>query len=194
MSSVRDVIKSAYRRSGVKAAGANITAVEYNTGIERLQAMYDKMVSDGLFGRFTDKRLTSATAYEAKERERVYNPSGAVVTYPTSVLDCISGLTRTPLDGTIISVIVPGSDPEIKIWDAFRGEWQATKGLTLSSFAPMTSMFDDAIKNFLAVVLADDVGNPVSPLLAKQASTAKLSLSNRYASPRRASTDAGSFM
>jgi hypothetical protein len=193
MSSVRDTIKSAYRRSGVKAAGANITATEYSTGLERLQGMYTKMVSDGLWGRLTDKMLDNDDDYEAKERERVYNPSGATVTYPVSVIDCESGVARTPLDGIVIAVVVPGSDPEVKIWDAFRGEWQSVMGLTLSSFAPLTTMFDEAIKNFLAVVLADDIGNQPSQLLLRQAAVSKMAITNRFASKRRPGTTQESF-
>lgn len=192
MSTVLEVIQAGWRRSGVIGAGVIIDATKKDVGLERLQALYKDM-SEGLFGRMTDVVLTTNAAYTANEFERVVNTAGAVVTLPATVNDKFAeaSILRTPMDGCIIQVVVPGSEPVTSIYDAAKAQWQPIDALVLTDHCPLTTRWDDAIKNLLAVMLADDVGVPVGPVLAKRAGSARLSIASRYGSARR--TDATEY-
>jgi hypothetical protein len=186
MSTVLEIISAAYRRSGVIGAGVVIDATKKDVGLERLQALYKDM-AEGLFGRQEDTLLTSATAYTAQEFERVINTAGAVVTLPTTVNDVFQdgSQKRPPVDGCVITVVVPGQDPTMNIYDANRAQWMNLNNLGLTDYAPLSNRWEDGLKNLLAVLLADDVGLPVGPVLAKRAGSARLSIASRYGSKRR---------
>lgn len=183
---VLEVLQAGWRRSGLIGLGVTINAAQKTVGLERLQDLYEDM-AEGLFGRLTDKRLTTAAAYEAQEFERVLNTAAAVVTLPETVTDPVDGCSRTPLDGAIIVVGVPGSDPTINIYESNRAEWQDVSSLALNDVAPLSGRFSDSLKNLLATFLLDDIGGQVSPVLAKRASTARLKIGSRYGSLRRSS-------
>lgn len=186
MSTVLQVISVAYRRSGVIGAGVVLDATKKDVGLERLQALYMDM-SEGLFGRMEAKYLTTNAAYTAQEFEQVINTAGAVVTLPATVNDHFAeaSILRPPMDGCIIRVTVPGSEPVTSIYDISKAQWQPIDALALTDHAPLTTRWDDGIKNVLAVMLADDVGLPIGPVLAKRAGAARLSMASRYGSARR---------
>lgn len=183
MATCQEVIKSAYRRAGIRSRGVNLTALDIEVGLERLQAMYDRFVGSGLFGRFTDKFLDDASNYEAKEGERVYNSLSATVTFPTTVSD--DGTTRAPYDGSVIAVVEPGQDPSIRIYDAMTASWQSTQGLTQNSVAPLSYRYFNAVCDLLAVDLCDEVGFPLSSKLVQQAGLGKIAIASRYDRPRK---------
>jgi len=113
MTTCRDVIKSAYRRSGIMAAGVNLNASQANIGMERLVGLYGSLIEGGMFGRICDKYLDTDT-YTAEEGQRVYQSIPATVTIPTTVVDTGTGLTRQPLDLAFIIVVDPVSgEPEL---------------------------------------------------------------------------------
>lgn len=185
MATVAEVLQSAYRISKVQARAQSIVAGQRDVGLERLSGFYRKMVADGLFGPLTDHRLTTAAAYEAKEGQRVINTAAAAVTYPSTVLDVFDGCTRTPRDLAVISVVVPGSNPIIKIYDAWMAEWIAVDTLVYTDYCPLTFRFEEHIKNLLAVHLADENSIAISPLLARNAGTARLTIASNHGAPRK---------
>jgi hypothetical protein len=197
MATVLEIIQPAYRRSGVLGAGVTIDKTKKDVGLELLQDLY-RDLCNGTMGQLRDKYLTSNTAYTAQEFERVFNTAAAVVTLPTLVRDFPAGpvpysyestLTansqeRPPCDGCVIQVVVPGSDPHTHIYDSGRGEWQDIEALALTTFAPLSSRYTNSLRNLLAAYIADDVGTPIGPVLAKRASAAKVAFASRHGSTR----------
>lgn len=182
MATVLTIIQSAFRRSGAISAGHNLNAVNRDVGLERLQTIYKDMAAGGLFGRLTDNYLPDSSAYEAKEFERVVNSHAATVTFPTTVDDGCD--IRTPREAALIQVVVPGTGPTTYVYDSAMGAWTAIESLTVDSQAPLSAMYQDALTDLLAVLIADDTGIQISPVLAKRASAARLKLASRYGSAR----------
>jgi hypothetical protein len=183
MATCREVIQSAYRRSGILAAGVNMNASQANVGLELLIGMYRNFIVGGMFGRPVEKYLDTDSAYEAKEGQRVFNEGGATITLPTRVMD--AGEYRAPRDGAFIVVVNPSGSPQQHIYDAGLGQWQALSSLALSSEAPLSGRFEDHIKNMLAVRLLGEAGQPTPPELTRAEGRARLALSNRQDAERR---------
>lgn len=195
MATVLETLKSAYRRSGLVAAGVNLNQTQTAVGLERLQALYRGMLASGLLGLFTDVYLEDDTAYEANEQERVYNGEVATVTFPVTVLDDITGKTRAPRDGAAIVVVNPDTNvPVIKIYDAVLVQWQSIESLTIGVTAPMTHRYDNQIKDLLAVDLLGETPLSPSPKLVRDASLARLTIGSRYDQPRKPLNYDGRFM
>jgi hypothetical protein len=91
---------------------------------------------------------------------------------------------RPPSDGCVIQVVVPGADPHTWIYDSGRAEWQDIEALVITSRAPLATRYRNHLRNLLAVYIADDVGTPVGPVLAKRAGVAKLAFASRMGSNR----------
>lgn len=185
MASVVDTIQSAYRRGGIVAAGVNINAKQKDIGLERLKGWYNRMALGGKFGALHDKRLTTADAYEAQEYERVINTAAAAITLPSTVQDDFDGTDRTPRDMCVITTVVPGSNPVVKVYDAVMAAWVDINSLTLTGYAPLTFRYDDHIKNLLAVELCDEVGYSIPPMLALNAKAAQVEFASRHGSDRK---------
>jgi len=185
MTTCRDVIKSAYRRSGIMAAGVNLNASQANIGMERLVGLYGSLIEGGMFGRICDKYLDTAT-YTAEEGQRVYQSIPATVTIPTTVVDTGTGRTRQPLDLAFIIVVDPVSgEPEYWLFDGMRGQWASIHGLTLTAQAPLTPRFDEAIKDLLAEALLEETGQPTPGELLRRVGRARLSLATRRVGGRK---------
>jgi len=188
MTTCRDVIKSAYRRSGIMAAGTNLNASQSNIGMERLVGLYQNLIEGGMFGRVEDKYLDSAV-YTAEEGQRVYQSVAATVTIPTTVTDKSTGLTRQPLDLAFIIVVDPVTEvPEYWLFDRMRGAWSAVHGLTLTSQAPLTPRHDEAIKDLLAEALLEETGQPMPRELLRRVGRARLALATRRVGERKTGT------
>ena len=141
MSTCRQIIQSALRRSGVIGANTSMNSTQANTGLERLKELYTNGMSTGLFGRLTDFRLASGN-YTALEWQRITKvSSGSVVTIPTfydmnnnagnpndygfagaqissaneqtggGITKASDGHTRAPLDGAVVIVIDASVNP-----------------------------------------------------------------------------------
>lgn len=197
MATCKTVIQSAFRRSGIMGAGRNATDTLMKVGLERMQDMYSGMIGSGLLGRFNDVYLAPGSTYVAKEQDRIYISNNTVtVTMPTTVADEQTGVIRTPLDRAAIIQVnpatAPAGAPVLQIWDAFTGNWISVLGLTLTSYAPFSQRYEDGLKNYLAVHLADEGGYPIRPTLALAAARFRLALATRYDAPRR-TQKAGSF-
>lgn len=185
MSTCRAVIQSAYRRSGILAAGVNMNETQAGVGLELLIGMYQNLIVGGMFGRPTEHYLDNNTAYEAEENQRVFNEGGATVTLPTVITDADTGKPRAPRDGTFITVVNPTGTPEQWLYDLVQGQWQAIHSLGLSDEAPLTGRFDDHIKNMLAVRLLGEAGQPTPLELTRAEGRARLALSVRRDGERR---------
>lgn len=184
MATVLKTIQKAYRRSGVLAAGVNLSKVQTDVGFERIQDMYLRM-SDGMFGSLHPKILTSNAAYTACEFQRIYNDQGATITLPIQVRDdAVCGGFRPPVDMCLVVVTVPGVDPVISVFDPDRAEWQNLNTITLSGYAPLTARYADGIADMLAAMIADDMGVPISKLVAQSAALTRQSLAGKFGSAR----------
>jgi len=188
MTTCRDVIKSAYRRSGIMAAGVNLNASQANIGMERLIGLYQTLIEGGMFGRICDKYLDAAT-YTAEEGQRVYKSVASTVTIPTTVVDTGTGLTRQPLDLAFIIVVDPTTgEPQYWLFDRMRGQWAAVHDLTLTAQAPLTPRFDEQIKDLLAEALLEETGQPTPGELLRRVGRARLTLSARRVGERKTGT------
>lgn len=196
LTTVLQVIQSGWRRSGLIGQGVVINAKQKDVGLERLQDLFMDL-SGKSFGPQHDKYLTTNAAYTAGEFERVFNTAGATVTLPATVRDTIGscsydygftggGATRPPLDCCVVTVVVPGVSSHTSIYDSALAQWQRLDGLAIDGECPLSTRWADGLKNLLAVFLVDDVGGQVSPILAKQAASARMALANRYSSERPA--------
>lgn len=185
MATVLEIIERAWRRSGIIGAGVVINSVQKDIGLERLQDLYTGM-TEGLFGELETVLLSDSTAYEAEEGQRVINTAAATVTLPDTVDDddAVDGI-RPPRDCSVVIVITPGSDPDINLYDINRGAWQEISALTTGDHAPLSGRFSDGLTNMLAVLIADDVGGKIPPIVAKMAAAARMNIASHYSSGRR---------
>jgi len=188
MTTCRDVIKSAYRRSGVMAAGVNLNASQANIGMERLIGLYQTLIEGGMFGRVCDKYIDTVT-YTAEEGQRVYKSVASTVTIPPTVVDTGTGLTRQPLDLAFIIIVDPVSgEPEYWLFDRMRGQWAAIHDLTLTAQAPLTPRFDEQIKDLLAEALLEETGQPTPGELLRRVGRARMTLATRRVGERKTGT------
>ena len=188
MTTCREVIQSAYRRSGIMAMGVNMNEAQAQVGLELLSGMYQNLIVGGMFGRATDKIYDSASDYEAEEGYRIYNTQGATIALPVLVddPDAPEG-TRQPRDGAFITIVNPdaGVPTEQYIYDRSIGKWVGIHSLALSTEAPLCGRYEDHIKNMLAVRLLGESGQPAPLELMRAEGRARLALSNRVDGERR---------
>ena len=184
-----DIIRSAYRRSGAAAAETPLDAPDATVGMERLQGMYISFFTGGLFGVLTEYYLSTGD-YTAKEYDRIFQADPtSVITVPTTVVDDVTGLTRTPRDGAIIVIVDPVAGvPSMQIYNGMMGQWQEVQGLVIADIAPLAYQFDEQLKDLLGAYICDDTGMEVPKVLALNAKLAKLSLSARFGRKRKVGT------
>lgn len=188
MATCQKIIEVAWRRSGVFAAGVDIPDTQMTVGLERLQDMYNNMVGEGLLGRFNDVWLDAGATYVAQEQDRIYcTDNTVVVTVNTTFVDANTGKTRTPLDRAAIIIVKPFNDDptSLQIWDAYSGAWVNVEALAIGDYAPFSKRFEEGLKNFLAVKLADEAGYSIRPSLARDAGMFKMQISRHLDDPRR---------
>lgn len=182
MTTCREVVQSAYRRSGILAMGVNMNAAQAAVGLELLIGMYQNLLVGGMFGHAKDVVYDRTTAYEAKEGTRLYNKLGAVITLPVLVRDECDGEMRQPRDGAFITIVNPSAEvrTEQHIYDRATGQWVGLHSLDLSAEAPLTGRWDDHIKNMLAVRLLGESGQPTPLELTRAEGRARLALASRW--------------
>lgn len=185
MTTCSDIIASAFRRSGVLGATVAVDSTWAAVGLERLKGMYERM-AQGLFGK-TEPYYLSSGAYTAKENQWIYKASGAsVVTIPPTVLDDDTGLTRAPKDGAFIRITDPNTNiPVLWVYNAGLGKWQELYTLAAGDVAPISSEYEEALKDMLAVILCDENGQEPSRMLASNAGLGKLAIASRYSVTRK---------
>lgn len=188
MTTCREVIQSAYRRSGILAAGINMNASQAEIGLELLVGMYQNLIVGGMFGRATEKFLDSASAYEAEEGQRIFNKEDATITLPVEVRGD-DGDMRQPRDGAFVTIVNPTTGVARQhLYDGVIGQWQDIHSLALASEAPLSGRFEDHIKNMLAVRLLGESGQPTPLELTRSEGRARLALSTRRDGERRTGT------
>lgn len=179
MPTCQEVIRAAYRRSGILAAGVNMNASQSAIGLEHLTGLYQNLISGGMFGRAVDYYL-DATEYEAKEGQRVFKSQPATVTLPVSVRDACTGQMRQPRDGAFITIVDPVAGvPSQNLYDRTIGQWVELSDLTLQDNAPLSGRYEDHLKNLLAVKLLGDVDLPMPLELIRAEGRARLALATR---------------
>jgi hypothetical protein len=190
MPTCSEVIQSAYRRSGIMAAGVNMNASQSQVGLELFIGMLQNLIVGGMFGRATDEVYDSATTYEAKEGYRIYNRQSATITLPELVRDELYGDMRQPRDGAFITIVDPDITVKTKqyLYDRATAGWVAIHSLVLASEAPLCGRFEDHIKNMLAVRLLGESGQPTPLELIRAEGRARLALSFRRDGERTTGT------
>lgn len=185
MTTCTALVTSAFRRAGIIAATATPASGDTTIGLERLNGMYLKWLGSGLLGQLTDYYLASG-AYTIKENQRVYKKVAAgAITYPTFVVDDITGVTRPIKDGSLVVVVdVTTNTPIIKIYDAMFARWDNAYNLVAADVAPMTGRHEEAVKNCLATELCDEYGFVISTMLAHNAALGRLAMMSRHENPR----------
>lgn len=186
MTTCRDVIQSAYRRSGIMAMGVNMNEAQAQVGLELLTGMYQNLLVGGMFGRAKDVIYDSLTDHVACEGTRIYNKQGAVITLPVLVEDRCEGGQRQPRDGAFVTIVNPvDGTTEQYIYDRSLAKWVGLHSLALMTEAPLCGRFEDHIKNLLAVRLLAESGQPAPLELLRGEARARLALSNRVDGERR---------
>lgn len=187
MATCSDLIKGAFRRAGLSRDLDEVRPREMDRALQVLQDVYLGLVGAGAFGRFNDVLVTAD--YTAKENDRILvNTTSAVtITYPQAVEDdSAEGGERPPRDGSaIITTDVYSTDIVVHVYDSTYAAWTPIEGLTLASYAPLTSRYRAGLEARLAVRLAEENGIAVTPELRRQEAQGILSLVSRYDAPRR---------
>lgn len=184
MASARTIIKNAYRKAGITALGAALTAAQANVGLELLEETLADLVHKGTLGRVTDVYTTAD--YEAKEFERVAaSVDTLAVTFPATVLDDLTRETRAPLDGAYITVVGPGRPEDTRVYSALQAAWEPIAGYTLTSSAALSGAYQSDLEALLAAKLADERGIPLGPILTVEVRTARYHLARRDNRPAK---------
>lgn len=156
MTTVRDIIKIAMQRAGILGLGRDPRASEAADALIVVQGFYDNLMQGEFFGGLTDVYATDDAT--ANEFERI-TTNGYTITLPTTISDPDG--TRTPRDTAIISL-----DGVFHIWD---GEWRQVSGLSLDSYAPLSSRGSNGLACAIARDLADTYQTPIGVMTAKNA-------------------------
>lgn len=179
MATCREVIRSALRKIGVIASGEEPSITEAQDALDSLQSMYLEAVNGGRFGKLIP--VIATADYEAGENE-IITSGGFTITLPDTIEDEWTGDDRPPKDLSIVMVTTEGEEPEISVYDAYRGEWVALNGLALGDDAPLSGRGSDGLSATLAIRLADEYAATVSASVISQSASFISALSNKRTS------------
>lgn len=199
-STCQAIVRSAWRKSGIVAAGTFLSTLQLNIGMENLIDMYLGWLGAGMFGKLRDFYLPTGANWPPASPlpagcgvsplvwVRIYqsDPTSTITLPITLPSYGPSGVIQVP-DGAFIEVTNPNAETPILadyLYDSSLG-WINLQGLTLNSIAPLSARHVEAIKANLACILADEGGFPPPPGVMKQAAMGKLSIATRYDSVRR---------
>jgi hypothetical protein len=186
VTTVLEVISDALFEIDQIAIGASPSAEEADFGLNVFQSMLDHWVNQGTFGQLND--YIASGAYTAKEQDRILN-DGYTISLPTSVVDLLTGLTRPPLDLSIVQVLTAGSSPETSIYDAQTAQWVRLDGLALTDTAPLANRGRHGLASALAIPMAGNRAT-ISPATVGASTHFRAALSTKRASaPRNAISD-----
>jgi len=181
MTTCREVLKSAYRRSGVNAHGKDLDQIQSTVGLEILQDMLINGVGGGLFGRLTRYIHDSATAYTvATDQIHIHDIRGSGIILPTRIL-APDGDYRLPYPGAVIiwTDILLGK-VHTYVYNQSSHVWQELEALTLTAECPFTPAKTKAIKDWLAVEVADEIGMPPDPIRVRKGAAGRLAIATNY--------------
>lgn len=188
----------AMRKIGVLPIGREPTAAQGEQFMVTLQAMYNELVGQGVFGRLIDSKITAST-YTAHEGERVViNTTVTTVTIPTTITTewgyapvggpydygwgaWPSTLPRPPHDNAIIQVARSNLGSALTyIYDAPRATWAVLEGLVLADIAPLSERYGEALKSILALKLCSPFNVEPTQILLDEYARANSILSTRF--------------
>jgi hypothetical protein len=121
-------------QSGVVPSGEDPEAHELELGMVALQSLYDEWLSNGMFGKLTDRYETSD--YTAEEGQRIIAPAGVTITLPETIYDYPDGEDRAPRDLSVIERVVAGVR---ETWLFDRTGWVSLTDLEAGDEAPLAS-------------------------------------------------------
>jgi hypothetical protein len=177
----REIIAEALEENGMRGLGDTADSYEADRGLNRLQAMWNAGVEQGLFGRVTEY-LADAN-YTAEEGQRIYS-AGYTITLPTTIVDDDTGEDRRPRDFAMIQVVNAATDPQISLYDAHEAEWKRIDNLSLDGECPFGRRYRHGLVSALALNMAP-LGGQVRDVTASYAASLRTALSLRMSAPRR---------
>lgn len=168
MATCLSIITTALRRLRILDERESPTSEHGTTGLAALQGLFDHYVQTAELEDYV------ATAnYTAEENQRIRLSGGAwTITYPTTIS---ADGDRDPYDLSV--VVVAGSTPVAKIYDAQLGSWVTVTGLTLAGDCPLSLRNANALAAALAEQLSDDYGRALTAKLIQDASRGRQLLS-----------------
>lgn len=179
MSTCREVITRALRWINATGTGNRVPSADMaQDALEDLQALYFDLIEKG-----SDlQNVTVTAAYTAGENQRIYGVSGGVpvITFPASystqlnnprfftVNDAaVNNAVRPPSDFAV--VIIAGSSPVTKVYDANLASWVAIESLALADEAPWSRYLGLSMGAMLAALMGDQYGAEVPDTCVKLA-------------------------
>lgn len=184
MTTMRELITRAFRKSRARPVGDDPDAAEMAAGLEDAQ---------GYFLTLTGKTLTdvlTAVDYTAKEDERVFNTSGSpiAVTLPTTITEY--GVTRAPRAGALVEVA--DSTTERFIYVPELASWKKVTDLTLEGDHPFGASLDDALSSMLAASFCTTIFQiDPAPVVVEMAMAGRATYDARFSRTIKAVVDRG---
>lgn len=209
MATCRDIIKRAFRKLGVIAAGADPSSDQMIDAQADLVSLFMSWVGLGMFGRTNDTLVLEAT-YTAREQDRIMSQDilGSTITLPYQITNAYDpdwpfgwwwwsgssaygygwwgewwGQTqpRPPRDGALVVITDLYSDfRETFVYDGQIGRWVSISGPGLSDECPFSTRYADGIACSLALILAPEYGQQPQPSIVKGAQEAVYAMGHRY--------------
>lgn len=178
---VNDIIAQGLRMARVVPLRGNPTAAEAAMGLDVFQGMLDQWASLGVFGSLKDVYKTADYAPE-DVGERIHITSGAV-TLPSIVKR--DGDDFPPLDLSLIEVVDAGAATFARwLFDALKGDWVRVDALALTDDAPLASRGKMGLAACLAVHYCETFGQPITPMVKRQADVFIAGIGAAYVSER----------
>jgi len=148
MSTIRDLVTLALQKHRVIALGESPTAAEADAGLQAFQHVVDQVCQGWI-------DVDVSAAYTAGEDERIRITSGSpTITYPTTVVDAVTGCQRAPRSGAKVAVISSAGVRTMHLYQADKGQWVEVSGLTLNSDCPFDAGLEDLATEAMGVRLA----------------------------------------
>lgn len=189
MSTCRDIATAAYRKIGALGAGRSMSAAQAEAAMSALQGLYEGWIAGGKFGALRDRLVCES--HTARENERiVINTTDAItITIPDTLRrhwgdwgcswawGCCDEW-RPPLDLALIAVVDPSTSAgAIGVYDGLSASWVSLVRLALTDPAPLSNRGRDGLACCLAMRLADEYGQQVTPMTLRSAALFESALS-----------------
>lgn len=185
MTTISAILSRGIRMLGARPINDVASAEELAAGLEAFQ--------DGILNLFPSTHLTDvliSANYTANENERIIDSSGtATITKPSTVVDAVTGATRTPHNGALIE-IASATSPSRYVYVTELAGWKALTGLALSDANPLGPQHDEGLAAMMAVRMAPDLQVPNVPQwVVEMATSGRRAIRQRFRQPFIATTD-----
>jgi hypothetical protein len=180
---VRDTLSGAVSMTGARTLGSPASDLELATALVAFQNMLLSLP------RTTLVDVLISANYTAGENERITDSSGtAVITRPTTLVDPITGETRTPLNGAVVEV-TNTTTPTRHIYISELKGWQQVNGLALEGTQPFGPEHEEGLRAMTAIRIAPLLQKEVPQWVAAMATQGRQMIRQRFRQPYTATTD-----